>query len=260
MTTGSPDQVPFFLDVGQGPALVLLHSGGMSHEEFKEHARALSDGFRVLVPDLPGHGRTRLDGSLTVEGMGESVVSMLEEVGLACAHVLGSSMGGGVALWLALNRPSVVDRLVLFRIGFRRSGKNVARDLSLDDPSYWESVGLAEKLSMMHEPQGGPDAWKRIIHRDARLFEKDAKAHDHDVEELEQIDAPTLIIAGDRDPLVPVEEAVEIYRSIPDADLWILPRATHVVAAQTWRGTAFRTEVARFLEAKRPRSRVHRQR
>lgn len=246
------DEVPFFLDVGQGPALVLLHSGGMAHEEFEEHARALSDRFRVLVPDLPGHGRTPLRGSLTVEGMGASVVAMLEDAGLERAHVLGSSMGGGVALWLALNRAEVVDRLVLFRIGFRRSGKSVARDLSLDDPAYWESVGLATRLSQMHAPQGGLEAWKRIIHRDSRLFEEDAGAHDHDVEDLAGIASPTLIIAGDRDPLVPVEEAVEMYRGIPDADLWILPRATHVVAAQTWRSGAFRMELARFLEARRP--------
>ncbi len=242
---------PYRLDIGRGPPLVLLHSGGMAHHEFEDHARALTDRFRVLVPDLPGHGRTPLEGTLTVRRMAESVARMLDEEGLETAHVLGSSMGGAVALWLALEHADRVDRLVLFRIGYTRGDKSVARDLSLDDPDYWESVGLAEKLSTMHEPQGGPDAWKRIIHRDAHLFDEDADRHDHAREDLETIQAPTLVIAGDRDPLVPVEEAVQMYRSIPDADLWILPRATHVVAFQTWRSGAFCNEVARFLETTR---------
>lgn len=251
MSSASEPGVPFYLDEGRGEALVLLHSGGMAHHEFREHAGALSERFRVLAPDLPGHGRTPLAGELTVERMADSVAAMLDDAGLDSAHVLGSSMGGAVALWTAIHRPALVDRLVLFRIGFRREGKSVARDLALDDPAYWEGVGLAERLAEMHEPQGGPDAWRAIIERDATLFERDPERHEHAREDLEAIDAPTLIVAGDRDPLVPVEEAVEMYRAIPDADLWIVPRASHVVAAQTWRSGAFRSEVERFLSTSR---------
>jgi pimeloyl-ACP methyl ester carboxylesterase len=247
----SSSDVPFYRDEGRGEPLVLLHSGGMAGAEWDEHAGALAERFRVLVPDLPGHGRTPLDGELTVERMADAVAAMLDDAGVDSAHVLGSSMGGAVALWTVLNRPSLVDRLVLFRIGYTREGKSVARDLSLDDPDYWRSVGMADALSRMHEPQGGPDAWMAIVDRDARLFEEDPERHDHDREDLEGIGTPTLVVAGDRDPLVPVEEAVEMYRAIADADLWILPRASHVVAAHTWRSEAFREEVSRFLAGTR---------
>lgn len=240
-------ETPFYLDEGRGHPLALLHSGGMAHQEFREHAEALADRFRVLAPDLPGHGRTPLEGRLTVERMADSVAAMLEDAGVERAHLLGSSMGGAVALWTALERPSLVDRLVLFRIGYKRGGKSVARDLALDDPAYWEGVGLADRLAEIHEPQGGPDAWERVIERDAHLFEEDPERHDHTEADLAGIEAPTLVVAGDRDPLVPVEEAVEMYRAIPDADLWIVPRASHVVGAHTWRSGAFRQEVARFL-------------
>lgn len=254
MAADAAPSVPFYLDQGHGDALVLLHSGGMAHQEFEEHAAALSRRFRVLVPDLPGHGRTPLEADrLTVDAMATSVVAMLDDAGLESAHVLGSSMGGGVALDLALRRSERVDRLVLFRIGFRTKDKSVRRDLALDDPAYWKGVGLAERLSQMHEPQGSPQAWEDVIARDAHLFDEDAEGHEHTVETLAGLEAPTLIVAGDRDPLVPVEEAVEMYRAIPDADLWIIPRASHVVAAQTWRSSAFREEIERFLVTGRRR-------
>lgn len=239
--------VPRYLDEGEGEPVVLLHSGGMARQEWNVHLGALRERFRVLAPDLPGHGRTPLDGELTVEGMAEAVAATLADAGVASAHVVGSSMGGGVALRLALERPGLVDRLVLFRIGYRRETADVAGELELDRPAYWERIGLAEWLSRVHEPQGGPEAWKRVVERAARLPETDPDARGLDRADLETVASPTLVAAGDRDPLVPVEEAVEMYRSIPEADLWIVPGASHVVAARTWRREGFQTELVRFL-------------
>lgn len=242
------DLVPHYLDEGTGQPLVLLHSGGMAHQEWEVHLEAFTPRYRVLAPDLPGHGRTPLEGELTVAKMSRAVVAMLDDAGVDSAHLLGSSMGGGVGLHLALEHPDRLDRLVLFRIGYRRETTNVADELALDDPEYWHRIGMAEWLSRVHEPQGGPQAWEQVVHRAAHLPETDDTAHDLDSADLGDIEAPTLVVAGDRDPVVPVEEAVEMYRSIPKADLWIIPHATHVVAARTWRREIFAKEVVRFLK------------
>lgn len=246
------DPVPHYIDEGEGPALVLLHSGGMAHQEWDIHLDAFQRRFRVLAPDLPGHGRTPLQGDdLTVAGMLDAVLAMLEDAGVETAHVVGSSMGGSVALRLAHDHPARVDRLVLFRIGFRRETKNVADEIPLADPDYWARVGLAAWLSEIHEPQGGPEAWQEVVERAAHLPETDTDAYALGEAELAEIGASTLLVVGDRDPLVPVEEAVEMYRAIPRADLWVIPHATHTVAARTWRREAFQTEVLRFLRGAR---------
>jgi len=242
-------ETPHYVDDGTGEPLVLLHSGGMAHQEWGVHREAFADRYRVIAPDLPGHGRTPLAADqLTVAGMVEAVEAVYEDAGIEQAHLVGSSMGGGVALRLADERPHLVDRLVAFRIGFRRETKDVATELSLDDPSYWERLGMDEWLARIHEPQGGPEAWKDVVHRAAHLPREDPDAHRLDEDDLAEIEAPTLVVAGDRDPIVPVEEAVAMYRSIPEADLWIVPHASHVVAERTWRREAFQDEVLRFLK------------
>lgn len=242
--------VPYHVDRGDGEPLMLLHSGGMAHQEWNVHRDAWEQRFRVVTPDLPGHGRTPLVGEeLTVAGMVEAVVALLDELGVEAAHVVGSSMGGSVALKLALEHPDRVRRLVLFRIGYRREGAKVQQALALDDPEHWEQRGMATWLSRIHEPQGGPEAWKQVIHRAATLPQRDPAGRDLTTAALEGIDAPTLLVVGDRDPLVPVEEALEMYRAIPRSDLWILPHASHVVASRTWRKAAFEQEIDRFLRA-----------
>jgi 3-oxoadipate enol-lactonase len=245
--------VPHYLDDGDGDPLVLLHSGGMAHQEWNVHREALTQRFRVLAPDLPGHGRTPLAGETrTVREMRQAVEAMLADADVDRAHVVGSSMGGAVALRLALEGPELVDRLVSFRAGYRRDTKDVVDDLRLDDPGYWRSVGMAEWLARIHEPQGGEDAWQTVVARAARLSRNDPEAHRVTREQLAEIQAPTLVVAGDRDPIVPVEEAVEMYETIPEADLWIIPHAGHVVAARTWRREPFGEEITRVLRDTRP--------
>ena len=89
---------------GQGPELLLLHSGGMAGEEWAPQIPILQKRFKVIVPDLPGHGRSPLpDDTLTIEKMGNAVLAMLDQLGITSLHICGSSMGGAVTLWLLVH-------------------------------------------------------------------------------------------------------------------------------------------------------------
>ncbi|PID65114.1 MAG: alpha/beta hydrolase, partial [Gammaproteobacteria bacterium] len=96
------------------PALVLLHSGGMAGVEWQPQIQPLVKSFRLLVPDLPGHGQSLLPPkqTLSISLMAKAVVRMLAAENCDKAHIVGSSMGGAVALWVALKYPQVVDKLV----------------------------------------------------------------------------------------------------------------------------------------------------
>lgn len=237
-----------YVEEGAGDPLVLLHSGGMAGEEWQRHIPVFAEQFRVVVPDLPGHGNSPMQGDrLTIRGMAEAVLEVLDEVGIERAHVLGSSMGGATALQLTLLAPERVDRLILFRSAYTRDEDLYDGTLDLADPERWQQLGLDGWLSRIHEPQGGPEAWKTVIRRVAEMFDPATTDHVHDLQELASIESPTLIIAGDRDPLVPMEQVLDMYRTIPTAALWILPNATHVTATNTWRRDCFDMEVMRFL-------------
>jgi pimeloyl-ACP methyl ester carboxylesterase len=156
-------------------------------------------------------------------------------------------MGGAVALWLAVHHPQRVSKLVLFRVGYRKNEQTHAGTRDMADPEYWRSVGLHNWLRDTHHHQGGPEAWKAVIGRVSDALDPTTSDHAHDLEVLSRIPHPTLIVVGDRDPLVPLEQVLEMFTSIPDVSLWVLPYTTHVTATNTWRADSFALEITRFL-------------
>ena len=239
----------YYTDTGQGSALVLLHSGGMTGEEWKPQLPTLAKHFRVIVPDQLGHGQSpMIADSLTIGDIGRAVIELLDELAIDKAHLVGSSMGGAVALWLTINYPQCVEKLVLYRVGYRKNEATHGGAREMGDPKYWQSVGLAGWLSRIHESQGGADAWQTVIKRVGDALNPETSDHAHDLETLQRIVQPTLIVVGDRDSLVPLEHALAMFRAIPDAGLCVLPYATHVTATNTWRSDSFALEITRFLQ------------
>lgn len=108
----------FTTTYGTGPAVVLLHGGGPGASGVSNWARnidSLAKHFAVIVPDLPGYGRSSkdLDQSDPFGDLAASVVDLLDALGIERAHLVGNSYGGGAALRAALDRPDRVDRMVL---------------------------------------------------------------------------------------------------------------------------------------------------
>ncbi len=238
-----------YTETGTGEALILLHSGGMSGAEWKPQLRFLERHFRVIAPDQLGHGKSPMvSEKLAIGDIGRELIELMNKLSIDRAHLVGSSMGGAVSLWLTVNYPQRVKKLVLFRVGYRKTEDTHAGTRSMADPDYWRSVGLHNWLSETHHPQGGPEAWKRVIGRVPEALDPATSDHAHELEVLANIAQPTLIVVGDRDPLVPLEHALKMFRTIPKASLWVLPYATHVTATNTWRADCFALEITRFLQ------------
>jgi len=237
-----------YTEAGHGKPLILLHSGGMTGMEWQPQIKSFARHFWVIVPDQLGHGHSPMVAEqLSIGDIGREVIALMDQLGIDKAHLLGSSMGGAVALWTTVHHPERVNRLVLFRVGYRKNPVTHAGTRTMADPTYWQDIGLHGWLSDVHSPQGGPEAWKTVIGRVYEALDPRTSDHAHDLEVLGRISQPTLIIVGDRDPLVPLEQALEMFHHIPDSCLWVLPYATHVTATNTWRAECFALEVTRFL-------------
>ncbi len=236
-THGTPDR----------PALLLLHAGGMTRGEWDPFLETWSRHFYLIAPSALGHGASPSAPSLSISAMANEVLALLDHLGIAKAHVLGSSMGGATAIWLALTTPERLDRLVIFRTSYRTSPVVHEGVLRMAQPETWRQWRLDRWMSEQHEPQGGPDAWVGVTEKVAAAFDPAHSEHAHDLGDLATIAAPTLIIAGDRDPVVPLEDALAMYRTLPQAALWVLPNATHFMGTEGWRREAFEQEIVRFL-------------
>lgn len=238
----------FYKTYGQGQALFLLHSGGMSHVEWQPQINFLSQHFFVICPDLPGHGQTLMQGDkLSIKECGEAVLHIMDELKLEQAHCCGSSMGGATALWLAMNYPNRIQKLCLYRVNYYKNKATYEQTNMMAQPKYWEDFGVASVLSKTHMAQGGVDAWKQVIKRVSDALDPNNNERNYSIDDLKHIKNHTLLVCGDRDPLVPINDLIAMYENIPHADLWILPKATHVTAVNTWRAQSFSEELFRFL-------------
>src|SRR6059058_4656055 len=100
----------FVAEAGQGAAVVLLHGGGPGATGMSNYSRnvdALAERFRVIVPDLPGYGRSSktIDRNDPFGFLADAIRGLLDSLGIERAHLVGNSLGGATALRLALDRP-----------------------------------------------------------------------------------------------------------------------------------------------------------
>ncbi|MPZ72631.1 MAG: alpha/beta fold hydrolase [Nitriliruptorales bacterium] len=211
----------------EGDTLLLLHGGiGTGHYHWSKQIKALGAEYRLHLPDLPGHGRTPLpdDGSYNREVLVEAIERYLDDLGGA-AHVMAFSMGGHACLALATRRPDVFRSLTLI-------GVSVGEHQGLDgwrhrfDPDELERTYpvWARHLSRIHEPLGGPDAWKDVCRRDSKGLRVDI-----DVAALEGLTAPTMLVRGDRDPAVDPQHYAQLRSVWPHADEFVVPAGAHDV-------------------------------
>ena len=181
-----------------GPPVVLLHGGtGTGDYHWRMVVRELSDRWRLVVPDLPGHGHSPLpaDGRYDLEVLVAAVAEQLDALGPPVA-VVGFSLGGHAALHLAARSPERFAALGLIGVSlFEHDGLGPWR--ALFDPERMEAEHplWARTLARHHAPQGGPEAWKDVVRRDASGLHQPVP-----LERLDALACPRLLVRGDRDP------------------------------------------------------------
>ncbi len=205
--------------------LVMIHGLAVSGRTLLPTARLLAAGRGVLVPDLPGFGRSPAPRPpwprfLDISRLASAVLAAMDAAGVARAAVLGHSLGGQVAVELADRFPERVARLVLVAPTMDRAARTAGREiLHLLADSYREPPALVA-LAAWDYLAAGP---RRIA---ATLRSALADAIER---KLPWIDAPALVVRGERDPIVSQRWAEEVARRLPAGELATLPRAAHAV-------------------------------
>jgi len=209
-----------------GPPLVLLHAFMATGEQWRRQIDTFGARYRLIVPDLRGHGRTGNPGGLAAMNhrqFARDVVGLCGALGIDRAAFAGISTGAMLLLSLALDAPDLPEALVL-------AGGTLRYD---DELRRWwrtmtpESVTPSiERARAMHTAMG-PEHWRLVAEAWIALSDH---AHEEDFpepDEISEIRVPTLIVHGDRDRYFPVAIPVELYRLLPDAELCILPNTGH---------------------------------
>lgn len=251
-------------EAGQGPPLICLHGtgpGSSGWSNYRRNVGALSTRFRTILPDLPRFGRS---DKVAVEGPRLTYLSgvirgFMDALGIDRASFIGSSMGGQVALKLAIDSPDRVDRLVV--IG------PAVMDHSVFTPMPTECL----RLIADYYKDGGPsrEKMRRLLHT---LVYDPANAPEEVVEEryqasaepevvaansgprwlrqpidqeLDRVLAPTLILWGQDDRASALDHGLLMLRKLPDARLHVFARCGH--QAQSEHPEEFNRLVLHFL-------------
>ncbi|HEV2428170.1 MAG TPA: alpha/beta hydrolase [Acidimicrobiales bacterium] len=227
---------------GRRPALVLLHGGLSSSRSLRRSiGPRLSRRFAVSAFDRRGHGRTAdTDEPFHYEAMAGETIAFLELLGRR-AHLVGHSDGGVVALLTARRRPDLVRRVVAVGANFHYSGVASEDNLTFDGPDFEEWAADFGRRS----PDGVAHA-RAVADKSLALFASEPTLTTAD---LAQIATPTLVLVGD-DDAVDLSHTLDLYLNLPDAQLAVVPGASHGVLKE--RPKACARLIARFLTQQLP--------
>ena len=257
-------------EFGAGPAVLMLHGGGPGASGLSNYSRnvqALARGFRVLVPDMPGYGQsTKGVGDDPFGDIAAVMHGLLDALDIASAHVVGNSLGGGVALRMALEQPHRVGRVVLMGPAGIGMSQGKPTDGLKRLLGYYGGEGpTLEKLRQFICEDLVYDA-SRIT--DAMLQERFASSIAADVlaspplrppkdlEAFRRLDLlldprlptlthPTLVLWGTEDRVNPPAGAAALQQRLPVCDTYLFARTGHWV--QWERADEFNAVVAAFL-------------
>jgi pimeloyl-ACP methyl ester carboxylesterase len=236
------------------PKLVLLHGFTYSLECWDAFAAELDDEYRIIRYDLLGHGLTGPDPeqrySPTLRA--EFLQDVLDALGVQTASIAGNSLGGTVAWRFAAAHPERVEKLIL--IDGPAFAFNAVTDTPMEPPAavamflrYAPMAGLKQAANYtwadparLSEPrlQQIQDMMQRQGNAPAFLAHIAQFTMPDPTDELSRIIAPTLILWGEKDLLIPVSQAKRMQAAIADADLQTIPDAGHMPQEEQPRATA----------------------
>lgn len=231
---------------GSGQPLVLLHGGGSTIEtSFGAVLPSFAKTRKVIAFEQQGHGHTAdVDRPFSFEQSADDAATLLRYLKIEKADFFGYSNGGSIALQVAIRHPNLVRKLIVASAMYKRDGLY---------PEFWEMMKHAT-------PEGMPAELREAYLRVAPHPEQFRNFSDKGVkrmlefkdwrpEDIQSIDAPTLIMIGDADIVRP-EHAVEMFRLLPHARLAVLPLTDHMtlVKRADWQVSM----IEAFLDAAMP--------
>jgi pimeloyl-ACP methyl ester carboxylesterase len=250
-----------YSDEGTGPIVVLLHGFPLNRSMWDAQIRALAPNYRVIAPDLRGHGESPApDGVYTMETMAEDVLALLDHLGIAGPVVLGGlSMGGYVALALALNHPMRVGGLILTDTRAMADTPEAAAKREetaqavlrtgdvcpvidgmlprlFSQSTFRERPGLVPPIKAVMEGTPPPGVVGSLRGMACRADSRDR---------LKEIACPVLVAVGEDDVISPRDEMKSMSDTLPESRFVVIPGAGHLAPYE--KPDAFNSALLDFL-------------
>lgn len=212
-------------DPGRPPLLLLHNACSTFRATWGQALEFLASRFRVIGPDLRGHGRsTNPEDRLDLREMADDLAMLMDHMGTADAHVMAFSGGASTALYLATRHPQRVRSMVLIGSHY------TVRNLRTRGDAFWDPERIRREQpawwAAMVRWHGSEERVKTLL----RWWrEEDHHRPDFTPADLRAMAIPTLLLVGENDPITPIEQTMEMARYLPHARLILFPATGHDV-------------------------------
>jgi 3-oxoadipate enol-lactonase len=257
----SGDAEIVYQTLGDGPPVVLLHPFPANHEFWLPVAEALASRYRLILPDLRGHGESGVgDGPATMEKHAADVIRVMDDADVGRAPILGVSIGGYVLFELRRRSRTRVAALGLCNTkapadnAEARAGRLQAANDVLDRGTEPFLQSMVPRLFGKTTRAARPDLvnaalrmMRQMSPEDIGQVQRGMAARPDSVDTLKTINVPTLLITGDEDILTGINEAELMRQHIAGSQLKVIPKAGHY---STWEQSAEAANIIReFLDS-----------
>jgi pimeloyl-ACP methyl ester carboxylesterase len=242
-----------FLTLGKGDPLIILHGGGSGARAWKRNMEALSQRYTIFVPDLPGFGLSQpLAGPYYIAEMVAFVEDFARALGLNQFYLMGHSFGGGIALHYTLKNPSQIRKLVL--VSSLCLGKEISWWVRFFSSPFFclslghAMVGLFECVKKIAGFFGPWEIIEPVTRASVHIGSRISTITEQTIvllSQLSEIVAPTLVVWGENDPIVPFAHAYSAAKRIPDCRVKVFADCGHSVYRD--RLNDFSNELTGFL-------------
>jgi len=244
-----------YVDAGNGPAVLLIHAFPLNNTMWASQVAALSGKFRVLAPNIRGFGQSQPSSAWTMEEMADSLNEFLDKLGVKDSAVVGVSMGGYIALTFWSKFPKRVRQLVLSNSrthADNETEKNARNDMIAAIEQSGAAIlpdRMLPRLLQPNPPAGVVRNVRKMIESTspaAAVYAVMAMRDRMDFSSmLHRVECPTMVITGENDVIIRMEDSRAVADAISGARLVTIPNSGHLSNLEN--SEAFNAALLSFL-------------
>lgn len=208
--------------------LLILHGALGSAGQLQPLADQFAQNYDVTVLGFNGHGTLQLThGQFSIQSFAEDVLNYLSQHHISQVNILGYSMGGYVAMYLARHYPEKVSKVITLATKYHWSPEIAEREVKMLDADkiMFKIPDYARALELRHTAIG----WHAVLAKTAEMMLAMGQENPLKTTDFALITCKCLVMLGDKDKMVSLTETVDIYEALPDAQLCILPGTAHPI-------------------------------
>ena len=207
--------------------LFLLHGAIGAKDQLQPLADVLKDKYRIHTFNFSGHGGEPFAKEFSIPHFAEELSKYLQQHDLGMINIFGYSMGGYVAIYFAKQYPNTVDKLVTLATKFYWDETVATKEVKMlnADKIAEKLPGFAEQLKQRHSPND----WKTVLDKTKEMLLQLGKQNALQLADYSAISTPCLLLLGDNDKMVTLDETTAVKEALPNAKFQLLTNTPHPI-------------------------------